>query len=336
MKLHDLFANYIGLGNNCEFGIVADAASNGEGVANASLFHAVGFNNTGQIIECIRSNLDGMFDEGYYNFVKEPGWSDYCMECLKNGFNFHTGIPINAPNAKDEFAKKLRAMRYRKRLFQESLVTGDKIFVYRHDDWFGDEVARELFGALRRHGPARLLILRQDPEAPFGHVEAVGDGLYFGTIAHLSHENPPLIDFAAWEKVTRSVLAFEKGADPVGSVADIELPIGHDGSAVCTITHHTDRPVNAFSSVATPGEKYTFTADVYVPAGYDGIPISPSFMGWPSEDWTAANLDIRDQWQTISVTAVASSGHMMMIPCVKTSSNSSGPVHLTNWAVRRG
>jgi hypothetical protein len=202
MELNALFEHFESIGNNCEFGIVQSAASASVPVG---LFRNVGFQHARQMIDALEKGLDGMFDAGRYNIVRDEQWGDYALECLCYGFRFHTGIPRDDGN-QERMNRQIAVFRFLKNRFLDILRTGEKIFVYRSLHGENRETIQQLFKAVRRHGPGRLLCVNEDPEAKFAWYEKFESDLFVGRIARLSNQNPPLVDFVAWEKICRGVL----------------------------------------------------------------------------------------------------------------------------------
>lgn len=200
-----LFRNFEGLGNNCEFGIVQRLA----GYDPPGLFRNVGFYSPDQMIRAIERGFAGLFDDGRFEFVLPPGWQGWRLDCRIYDFTFHTNIPASVEKNGPEWTLRTRSaiwvLRRIKAKLLEDLEAGEKIFVFRHNSRFGAGVARRMHAAIRRHGNGRLLCVREDPAPPSGTVEALADGLFLASIAHLSNENPPQIDLAAWERIARTI-----------------------------------------------------------------------------------------------------------------------------------
>jgi hypothetical protein len=106
MQRNELFAAFESIGNNCEFGIVQEAA----GYRALSLFSNVGFDSVTCITEAISCGLDGMFSEGAYEFSKPEGWPDYAVHCLRFGFIFHTGLYISEAASHSELPRRVQAL----------------------------------------------------------------------------------------------------------------------------------------------------------------------------------------------------------------------------------
>jgi hypothetical protein len=213
LPLNELFMPFESLGNNCEFGIVQRQA----GYDPPGLFRNVGFLNVDAIISTISRNLEGMFDEGLYSFTLPDGWPDWRLDCMRYGFLFHTAIPASLSRDSEEWKKKARdtvaSFRFLKRLFQEELRTGEKIFVFRFIAPLEPAQIERFVQAIRKHGPGWLLYVAQDPARPEGHVELVETGLLVATIDRLSNENPPQINSEAWANIARKAIALKAAAE---------------------------------------------------------------------------------------------------------------------------
>lgn len=213
IPLTERLTRFEGLGNNCEFGVVQREA----GLDPPGLFRNVGFLQTEQMIGAIAASFDGMFDAGAYEFSTPDTWPDYALDCKRFGFRFHTGIkPLRDHDFAPDFARCIGLFRYLKAKFLNDLRDGEKIFAYRHVEEGGDGVlARRLLRAMRHHGPGWLLYIRQDSRAEraAGWAEPSGEGLIFGGIVKLSNENPPQIDFAAWDRITCLAIDIREAAE---------------------------------------------------------------------------------------------------------------------------
>jgi F5/8 type C domain len=205
MRRDELFSAFESIGNNCEFGIVQDAA----GYRALSLFGSAGYGSVTQIIHAMSCGLDGMFDDGSYEFIEPGGWPDYAVHCRLFGFIFHTELPITDPKSNLEFPKRIRSLRRLKEKFLSDLRDGSKIFVYRGLEGINDYLARSLAACIRQHGPGRLLWVGEDkrPERRFAWVEPSGfDGLLYGGMPDLSNSAPVRIGYDAWESIARQAL----------------------------------------------------------------------------------------------------------------------------------
>jgi hypothetical protein len=291
-SLPELLRHFESLGNNCEFGIVQRAT----GYDPPGLFRNVGFLQTEQIIHAIENALDGMFEEGMYEFSRPPNWPDYALHCRRYGFQFHTAVPVDA--GEETVRDVILRFRFLKRLFLEDLESARKVFAYRHNEAVQTErtLADRLLAALRRHGSNWLLFVVQDerPEHRFAYARAAGDGLIMAGIPRLSAENPPIINFAAWEKLTRATL-------------DIRSATRRRDDGPMALHSAAAQGDGLLFEIACEGLKpqsgLTVEAEVNIPANYDGSAVNLVAWGFESVRMRVPDVNQRDTWQTVSVSA---------------------------------
>ncbi len=300
--LPSLMRCFESLGNNCEFGIVQRAA----GYDPPGLFRNVGFNLTEQMVHAIETGLDGMFEAGAYTLVKPDGWPDYRLDCLRHGFQFHTGVNQSEPPEKA--AASVGVFRTMKRFFLSDLQEGRKIYVYRHADH--QEVAlpliEALLRALRRHGPNRLLAVAQDtdPDARFAYVRQVRDDLMMAGTPRLSAENPPYVNFAAWEKLLRQAVDMRA-----------------TGGAASTTVHRgpcdDQTPLFALQwDSLQPGTEVTVEAEINIPADSGGTRANLVAWGYESRNPRMFDAERLDVWQPVAVSAIVPDGGSIAVPAL--------------------
>jgi hypothetical protein len=325
LSIPEVLTNFESLGNNCEFGIVQRAA----GYDPPGLFRNVGFLKTEQIIRAIDTSLEGMFDEGLFAFSQPDGWPDHAVDCKQFGFRFHTGIPTDGDRTGD-LAKCITLFRFLKDKFLSDLRDGEKTFVYRHNEESGDALAELLFAAIRKHGPGWLLYVRQDkrPEKRFAWAEARKEGLFHAGISRLSAENPPQIDFAAWEKITRLVLGFrDRQAQEHYSASSSPYHLSSVNNSANVVMHSLPaQPYREPREVLVmqceglePNASYTAAASIYVPDDFDGDAIGLAMLGYPSTQVVRVDLAKRNCWQQISTTAQIPNSSTRAVPVLSAS-----------------
>ena len=196
------------MGNNCEFGIVQRHFS----CDPPGLFRNVGFWPVDILINAIEHDLEGLFDDGNYDFTLPEGWHDWRLD--SQGFTFHAGIPADVEYGSAEWERKsreaLQAHRLLKRMFREELRKGEKIFVYRQKQPIPIDGIHRLHTAIRKYGPGWLLNVIEDSSKPKGTIEDFGDGLIFATASVLANENPPNIDFDSWEIIFQKLFSLKQ------------------------------------------------------------------------------------------------------------------------------
>lgn len=266
VPVRDLYRSFESLGNNCEFGIVQRSV----GYDPPGLFRNVGFNMPSAIINAIEAHLDGMFDEGRYKYLRQEGWPDWRLDCNVYGFYFHSGVSVSilegTPEWTKAMAESIAAFRFLKRKFLEELEYGDKIFTFRYLPEQSDQTIRRLYAAIRSHGPGRLLFVMQDPTKPFAWTQRLDEGLMHAAIGKLSNENPPQVDFAAWEAIARKAVqmldsdvqaSLAQAASEPDTSSRISTPVEFGRAVVvesstgrnAVVVQHPDRLVSCFESL---------------------------------------------------------------------------------------
>jgi hypothetical protein len=343
MELGAVFARFEGLGNNSEFGIVQAQSASTVPVGTAStifpvgLFRTVGFNHTEQMINAVQARLDGMFASGNYRFVRPDGWTDHALDCLRYGFRFRTGIPVTEPDPA-RLERQMDSFRYMKARFLDLLHTGQKIFVYRHPTEFDETLIKRLHAAIRRHGPSKLLYVREQADQPFGWYDAGGDGLFMGGVPRLAKDHAPQVDFAAWERIARGVLEL---ADPSGAATTLpipERPIPQppiDTPDTGIVAHHFGSGQAPFliSLPAQPNARLSAKALVFIPANFRAAGVSLALSGLRSEAFVEADMTQRDCWQQISVTATVPADQTRAAAALNVPPEARGVIYSCGWDV---
>lgn len=341
----DLYKYFETIGNNCEFGIVQRKA----GFDPLGLFRNVGFLNVEQIIGAIVANLDGMFDDGNYSYDSRPGWSDYSLVCHRFGFVFHSAVPISIERGTAEWHQQIRrnlgSFRFLKEKFRDDLVSGEKILIYRSKQTASMALVRELHAAIRSRGPCWLLYIMEAPDRPFGWVDLIDDDLLVGGIAQLSNENPPRIDFPAWEAIARTALAIRFGAGGIppswrSPGADTrgtnEPPPPRAGLDV--LSHRligeaaVQKPVfHYLVDGAEPGDTYLALAWIYISRDFKGRDVGLAILGCESLRFCKVDLTRREQWQQIWVMARFPEGHRKFVPCLLVDADAGSLMYTAGW-----
>lgn len=314
MDLAAAFQRFEAIGSNCEFGIVQALANP---AAPVGLFRYVVFEHTDQMIQAIEAGLEGMFEPDAYAFA-QVGWLDHAVECKRFGFRFHTGVPLDVTGTAvlEQHVEGLRALKSR---FLALLASGEAVFAYRHPSECDEPAMRRLLQAIRRHGPGRLLAVREDADRPFGSCVDAGDGLTLGSIRQLTREDPAQVDFAAWEKIVRGVVP----AAPNG-LADAGVVTHHFG--------HGEKPYHLVLR-GLPRTRCTTRAKIYIPADCSVRAVSLAMSGYQSEGSVAADVTRRDCWQSVSVTATVPAGHSTFVPMLSVPLDTKGVIYSCGWEV---
>lgn len=345
----DIYSRFEGLGNNCEFGIVQRKS----GLDPLGLFRNAGFLGIDQITAAISTGFAGLFEEGMFSYHQRDGWPQYGLACRVYGFVFHTGIPANVPFPSAEWdrrsTKDIAAFRFLKRKLLEDLAAGEKTFVYRSKQGITGSKARALQAAIASHGPGWLVCVSEDETQPSGVTELVEPGLIRASVRRLSNENPPVIEFEAWEAIARQSLALRFGDVllPAGwrsPGADTRLSLDPappvDGAPVLEHRFTDDTsygrpPFLYLVEDVAPGYAYMAAAWVYIPGNAKVSDLGIAFLGQQSLRFSKARIDFRDQWQHVFVLCRLDGERGVGVPSLSVKAESGSCVYTCGWEFGR-
>jgi hypothetical protein len=344
IPLADIYRCLEGLGNNCELGAVQRRA----GIDPPGLFRNAGFTEIEQMIRAVLANFEGMFAPGAYDYGLEPGWPGWRLDCKLFGFAFHTTIPASLPRDTTEFekaaARSIWIFRLMKSRLLKDLADGDKIFVYRSLQDIPRQLANKLLSAIQMHGNGALLHIRLDRSMPSGTLEFAGNGLILGSTHLLSDEDPPNIDFDAWEKMARGLLACgpkiwggrpastshaPAAAPPPGPTAGVISHTVHDAADSALLMEMDIEGVSEHAFVTATG--WIFCAASLAESRLDLV--MAGYASARARQYDPANAG---RWQRVSVSAKIPVGQTRAVlrltmvrarPCV---------IHSAGWAIRIG
>ena len=186
----ELIMSFESLGDNCEFGLVQRLI----GRERLSLLRYAGVGDVFALARGIAGGL-AIFNEPDCIDVSHHA-HEWVAGVPALQLSFHTGRNVSNNSLEQVKHDENRKLTYLAQKFIEDCETADKVFVYRvHRDVRGGPDGlrgmEEIYAALRRHGPARLLWVNVEDEAHAnGTIEHVREGLYRGWIDHLApHSN---------------------------------------------------------------------------------------------------------------------------------------------------
>ncbi|MBS0639576.1 MAG: hypothetical protein JSS43_06865 [Proteobacteria bacterium] len=327
MQRHELFSAFEGLGNNCEFGFVQDAA----GCRGLSLFKNVGFDRTEQLIDALDADFAGMFDDGAFDIVLPSGWPDFVLNCRRYGFRFHTGLASDAAGPEAQVPRIITSFRWLRDKLLQDLRDGEKIFTYRHQIQFNEPLAERLARSIRRHGPGWLLWVRMDdrPDRCFAWVEPSGiDGLLYGGMPHLVTDSPPRVAYDAWEQIAIKAVALRHGQGEA-----LPPPPG-PGHVRRFIPGAAQPEQSAVVAPAEPGSLVAVHTWVWLPATFTGNRLDFAALGADLGRGRPVDLELRDRWQPVWVPARVATDRQQ-IALWLAAPDGSGAVYTSGWTLHR-
>lgn len=143
------------LGHDCEVGLLQRQL----GAEPLGLFRWGGTHIV-RLIEALDNNFEGLGAPEHNSIVANAG--EYYLEERRYGLSRHTHVRVGSEVDKEKLLKRqLEITGFHLRSFKESLEEGLKVFVYKDFDNASPQVILDLSLALRRYGPARLVVIHQ-------------------------------------------------------------------------------------------------------------------------------------------------------------------------------
>jgi hypothetical protein len=341
ISLAEIYSNFEAIGNNCEFGIVQRRA----GFDPPGLFRNVGFLDVAQITRAIYSSFDGMFEPGMFDYSLPTGWPDWRLDCQMFGFGFHSTIPSTLDRGSQQWdaqaSRVLRIFRYLKQKLLEDLAEGKKVFVYRSLQPMVDMAVLRLLAAIKMHGDGALLYVHQDSNKAPGTLEFRGDGLLVGSVHRLSNENPPVIDFQAWELMARATIARPDRiqAQPpnvAGVLPHIPVPENCEGLLTHVLENAIGESRTLFSLNLEGLEEHTIvtiSSWVYFSTIQQRGSLSLVLHGYRTEASTMPDPNRVGRWQRLSISSRIPAGQTRAVVLFSIFSSQEGIMHSVGWTV---
>ena len=190
-----------GLGENCEFAFVQRRF----GAEPLSLLRW-GYVSLDMLLNGLESAFEGVGEPAHTQVaVNEVG--ELMVSDPRFFLSVHTHVHRDTVDPAEFLAEMCRRLRFLRRKLLAELQVGSKVFVYKRVGAATDDEPSRLLGALRRHGPARLLwVSRPGPERPRGTVQRVADGLVTAQLPVVDRPLVEPIDHEAWLYASRTAL----------------------------------------------------------------------------------------------------------------------------------
>lgn len=295
--LADLATTFESLGDNCEFGLVQRYC----GAEPLGLFR---FSSVASdaLIEALDTDFCHYGDADDTEILVAESGRLY-VRSRRYGFAYNTSDFVEATAPASIHRREVGKIAYLKRRLLEDLAEGVKIVIRKGDS---DPQAEALAGAIRRHGPATLLHVR-DGESASG--VAWRNGYLEGWVRRFApYETAYAIDLESWVALLTEADRRVRGQGAPRPVRPLpNLLARHSGRAV---THLVGKPENGACVFGArrrtdrldANAVHVFSAWVWIPAGFRGTRVGAA-IGHFRLGWRDADLDTRECWQRIWVAA---------------------------------
>ncbi len=303
--LHVILGGFESIGDNCEFGLVQRYG----GIEPLGLMR-FSASRIDHLLHALDSDFD-LYGRGDDLFVYPHVTGYLFCRSRRYDFEYNTGHLAGSDEPAAVLKREARKVGYLKRRLLEDLRLGEKIFVRKAGPEEGPDRAAALLRALRRHGPAELLVVRAAEGA--ASVRRHEGGWLEGTVARFApYDLAAAVHLPPWLDLCRRTWALVHGLPDTLPPAPRNLlppvsgpPRRHRPEA------GEDQTVFGPLIDLQPLDRkavHALTCWVWIPKGYRGEGIAAA-IGDRRIRWREADLSLREQWQKIHVTAMLPDEH---------------------------
>lgn len=200
---HDLMLRFESLGHDCEFGLLQRAfGAEPLGMMRWGGTHIV------FLIEALAADFAGL--GAIENCEIVVGGNEYYLRENKYRLTRHTFVPVSDQENLDLLLQRhVKLLKFLLRHLREALADGEKIFVFKDLDHAPVEVVLQLSAALRRYGPARLLVIHEHRRiGQPAELQRVSEHAWIGRLDRFGNGDTGWqLSTAHWLGLLREVLA---------------------------------------------------------------------------------------------------------------------------------
>lgn len=207
MEIEDFTRNFESLGDNCELGFIQRFEKNEEGgllrwsvSPPASLIQGITYDFADLYLEKnLTPHTDGMVLDSKYGFYFHTA-----MRSEKKVF-VHEG-----EDRSEIYRKEYDKVQYLVEKLNGLLASGERTFVYKHNEHISDAVLKELSEAIASKGPGKLLYVSDQLDSETGSVKHLSGNIFVGKIdkfASYSEANQPSIN--GWHLILKNYLELQ-------------------------------------------------------------------------------------------------------------------------------
>lgn len=305
--IRQMMLQFQGIGDNCEFGLVQRFC----GAEPLGLFRF----SSGAIpslIDALDSDFRSLGSPGDLAVFEGHGDHFWCRS-LRYDFTYITNHRVVTIAPADLLASEYRRVDYLKRRLLEDLGEGSRIPVRKGLPSESPEAFLSLARAIRPHGSS--VVLRVVPTEDFSRVgttEWHSSGILQGYVRRFSpYEGGMRIDLEPWVDLCRNAHALATDGRPAPARNAVAAPIRLQGKTARHVTRRSISRCTSFTidvdpSVVEPATIAVFSAWVWIPDAFRADQVfalakaADTYQRLAHRD---ADLDIRDAWQRIWISA---------------------------------
>lgn len=335
-EVHQLLSRFESLGDNCEFGVVQRYAR----IEPLGLFR---WNSTTlpALMAVLGEEFANVDPENVELYTHKNG--EFMVRLPPWGFQYHTHLFEGSIEPERLREQQVKVIGFLKRRMLEDLRSGEKIFVRKGTDTRATQAVLDLHRQLLRYGRNTLLwVIPEDESHPAGMVEVLETGLLRGYIDRFAPAEDAYDCSPVWLDLCRNTVALADASCPPRTIimnprrhttnllrrafvakdsswwqapsaasipAEETNPPSPTGSfpKQHKLLEETDPRSGAICGYhvqgLTSGSVYVASAYVCIPEGARVKEVGLQLRGLPSSMVANADLNQRDIWQRVWVTA---------------------------------
>ncbi len=331
LPLHALLGRFESIGDNCEFGLVQRYG----GIEPLGLMR-FSASRIDHLLHALDSDF-AFYGQGDDLFVY-PHVTNYLFcRSRRYDFEYNTGHLAGSDDPAAVLKREARKVGYLKRRLLEDLRLGEKILVRKAGPQDGPAEAAALLRALRRHGPAELLIVRA-AEGP-ASVRRHEGGWLEGTVARFApYDLAAAVHLPPWLDLCRRTANLVQGRPdtlplPPRNLLPPRLRLSSGWPRRHRPEAGEDQTVFGPLIDLQPLDRkavHTLTCWVWIPRSYRGEGIAAA-IGDRRIRWCEADLGLRERWQKIHVSATLPEEHRKLRVGLASRGRDAGAFRSAGW-----
>lgn len=330
-SLHALLGRFESIGDNCEFGLVQRYC----GVENLGLLR-FSASHIDDLVHALDTDFE-LYGRGDDLLVYPHVSNHLFCRSRRYVFEYNTGHPAGSDDPAAVLKRESRKVAYLKRRFLEDLRLGEKILVRKAGPDEGPDQSADLLRAVRRHGPCEVLTVKAAEGGP--RLRRHEGGWLEGRVERFApYDQVDAVDLTPWLDLCHRTSEFVHGhpapTPPSGNLlsAFSGLPRRHRADP--------DAEQTVFGPLVDlqPLDRkavHSLSCWVWIPRAYRGEGIAAA-IGDRRLRYREADLDVRERWQKLHITATLPEEHRRLRIGVVSRGRGAGVFHSAGWRFEEG